>query len=533
MTDILIIGSGGAGLTVALEAKKQGLKVKVLSKNYPTFSQTCQAQGGINAILKEEESIKEFIEDTYSSSKKLANFENIKYLCENSKESILWLSSLGVPFSIDEEGNIAQRKFGGTTKKRTCYSSDYTGLKIIHTLYDTAIKENIEFLNEYLLLNLIVENKKVIGITALNIQTSEVIQEYAKCVVLATGGYAGLYTNFTTNSYSSTGDGLSAAIRAGAKLSNIEFVQFHPTALKGANILISESARGEGGYLVDNENKRFVDELKTRDEVARAIYEKVQNDEEVFLDLRHLDEKVLNEVIPQEKRVAKEFLNIDIKKELLPISPAAHYSMGGILTNSKGETTLSNLFACGECAQSGIHGANRLGGNSLLELITFGRKVAKNAIETALKEETKEYKTSKQYLNDKAFIKEVYNFPNRINFYDRKEFMGKILFKNVGIFRTDLNMKAVLSSLRQWQKEFNFMGIMDKSTYYNKNLVEFIEFGNMLELAEVLVVSAISRCESRGSHYRIDYPTQNNYFEKNSIAYKIDGILAVDFEEVK
>lgn len=533
MIDILIVGSGGAGLTVALEGKKQGLKVKVISKNYPTFSQTCQAQGGINAILKEEDSILEFIEDTYASSKKLATLDNIKYLCENSKESILWLNSLGVPFSIDEKGNIAQRKFGGTSKRRTCYSSDYTGLKIIHTLYDSAIKDNIEFLNEYLLLNLIVENNKVIGITALNIQTSEVIQEYAKCVVLATGGYAGLYTNFTTNSYSTTGDGLSAAIRAGAKLSNIEFVQFHPTALKESNILISESARAEGGYLVDNKNKRFIDELKTRDEVARAIYEKVQKDEEVFLDLRHLDEKILSEVIPQEKKVAKEFLNIDIKNELLPITPAAHYSMGGILTNSEGETTLKNLFACGECAQSGIHGANRLGGNSLLELITYGRKVAKSAIKKALEEQSKEYGISQQYLNDKAFIKEVYNFPNKINFYERKVLMGKILFKNVGIFRTDLNMKAVLSNISQWQKELNFMGIMDKSKYYNKNLVEFIEFRNMLELAEVLVVSAISRCESRGSHYRIDYPKQNDFFEKNSIAYKIDGILAVDFEEIK
>lgn len=532
MVDVLIIGSGGAGLTAALEASKLGAKVKVISKTFPTHSQTVQAQGGINAVLYEGDSVEEFTNDTFTASKKLGVLDNIEFMCANSKETISWLSELGVPFSIKDE-KIAQRKFGGAYNIRTCYSSDYTGLKILHTLYDTCIKEGIEFINEHLVLNLITEDKKAVGVTAYDMNSGEVVEIFAKSVILATGGYAGLYTNFTTNSYASTGDGLAMAIRAGAKLSNMEFMQFHPTTLKDVNILISESARGEGGYLVDSAGDRFIDELKPRDEVARAIYQKLQEGSEVYLDLRHLGVDRINEIMPQERLLAKEFSNISMESELLPIAPAAHYSMGGVLTNKEAQTSIENLYACGECAQAGIHGANRLGGNSLLEIITFGKVAGKNAFLNAQKQESKSDIKSEQFQMDKRFVQAVFNFPNKIDFYEKKDFMGKILFKNVGLFRTDLHMKAVLSQLRQWQKEFNFMGINDKSKYYNKNFVEFIEFGNMLELAEVFVVSAISRCESRGSHYRTDHPKEQDSYLKNSISYKVDGVLAVDFEDVK
>ena len=352
----------------------------------------------------------------------------------------------------------------------------------------------------------------------------------AKRVIVATGGYISLYNGFNTNSKATTGDGIAAALRAGAKLSNMEFIQFHPTAIKGANVLISESARGEGGYIVDEEGNRFVDELKPRDEVARAIYEKIQNNHEVFLDVRHLGLDKINESIPQERRLAMDFAKVKLEEELLSINPAAHYCMGGIWVNENAQTSLENLYACGECAQTNVHGANRLGGNSLLEIITFGQIAALHCVNELKNSTIKKITPTQQFLNDKAFIKQVYSFPNKIDFYAQKEFMGKIFFRNVGLFRNDLNMKAVLSQIRQWQKEFSFMGIGDKSKLYNQNLVEFIEFGNMLELSEVVAISAISRCESRGAHFRSDHPFEIEDFTKNSMAYKHEGILAVDFE---
>ncbi len=530
MIDVLIVGSGGAGLSAALQAKAMGASVLVVSKTYPTHSQTSQAQGGMNAVMHENDSVEKHVADTLKSSHFLGNKYVIEQMCENAKVTIEWLDRLGVPFSRDENAKIAQRKMGGASFPRVCYSSDYTGLKILHTLYDTCLKESIDFLHEHMLLNFIVENQTVVGITALDIQSGEVKELLAKSVIVATGGYISLYNGFNTNSNATTGDGIAAALRAGAKLSNMEFIQFHPTAIKGSNVLVSESARGEGGYIVDEQGNRFVDELKPRDEVARAIYEKLQENQEVFLDVRHFGLEKINETIPQERRLAMDFANVKLEEELLSINPAAHYCMGGILVDKEAKTNLKNLYACGECAQSNVHGANRLGGNSLLEIITFGQIAAKSSV-NGLKNAIENVKpNTKQFLNDKAFVEHVYSFPNQINFYEKKEFMGKIFFRNVGLFRNDLNMKAVLSQLRQWQKEFTFMGIGDKSKIYNRNLVEFIEFGNMLELSETVVISAISRCESRGAHFRSDHPFEVEDFAKNSVAFKYDGILAVDFE---
>ena len=345
MIDVLIIGSGIAGLTAAINASNNNSKVLVLSKTYPTHSQSVQAQGGINAVLYEDDdSIDTHVEDTYKASCKLSNKDNIKIMCQNAKETIYWLDSIGVPFNRTNENKISQRKFGGTKKIRTCYSSDYTGLKILHTLYDRCIEQNIEFKNEHLLLNLIIENNTCIGVTALDIKEGTVKEFLSKTTILATGGYAGIYTNHTTNSYSNTADGIAIAFDAGVELSNMEFVQFHPTSLESSNILISESARGEGGYLLDEQENRFIDELKPRDEVSRAIYEKIERNEKVYLDLRHLGLEKICEVMPQERRLAFDYSNIKIENELLPITPAAHYTMGGIKTDIKTQTNINNLF---------------------------------------------------------------------------------------------------------------------------------------------------------------------------------------------
>lgn len=534
MIDILIIGSGGAGLSAALKAKEENASVLVVSKTHPTHSQTCQAQGGINAVLEttENDSIENYEKDTYKASHKLANKKSLKYFCENSKQTINWLDSIGVPFSRDENNNIAQRKFGGTRAKRTCYSSDYTGLKILHTLYDQCIKNNVNFKNEHLLLKLLTKDNTVTGALFLDIKTGEIVQIYAKTVILATGGYGGIYHNFTTNSYATTGDGIAVAFKAGAKLSNMEFIQFHPTSLLNKNILISESARGEGGYLIDSKGKRFIDELKPRDEVARAIYKKYQEGDKVYLDLTHLGKEKIEEVIPQERRLVFDFLKIKMEEEVIPITPSAHYSMGGILTDENAQTNIENLFACGECAQSGIHGANRLGGNSLLEIVTFGRLAAKNAAKKA-KEVKCEEKNENNLETEKKRVAKILKKEKEEDFYKSKNIIGELLFNKVGLFREKNTLEEALKYLEEEENKIKSMGIEDKSKEYNKNLVEYLEFENILLLSQIVTNCAYKREESRGAHFRTDFIKEDKKFDKISICKLENSDIITTFEEIK
>ncbi len=540
MTDVLIIGSGGAGLTAALSAKAEGASVLVVGKNYPTNSQTSMAQGGINAALGNvgDDAVESHITDTLKSARNLCDRVMVETMCTQAPETIAWLESIGVPFSRTPEAKIAQRQLGGAKHKRACYSQDYTGLKILHTLYDTCLKEGIEFLDEHYFLNLITqeqENTKldplIKGVTLLEIATGVVKQIDAKSVIIATGGYSSIYHGFTTNAFGSTGDGISAVIRAGGYLSDIEFVQFHPTALKSSAILISESARGEGGYLLNGQGERFVDELQPRDIVARAIYEQIGNGEEVFLDIRHLGEEKLMELLPQELHLCKLHEGVDPLTELIPIKPVAHYTMGGIDVERSLEVRgIKGCFAVGECSNAKIHGANRLGGNSLLEIIVFGKLAGENATAFTIKADPTPANCT-QLKSDKNFINGIYNFTNQINFYEKRDFIGKIFYHNAGIVRSKSSLTAVLAAIHQIQKELPFMGVVDKSREHNTNLVEFIEFGNALELSEILLVGAISRNESRGAHYREDFPEQSDErYGAHTLYWKEDGVLCADFE---
>jgi len=534
MVDILIIGSGGAGLSAALEAKKENISVLVVSKTYPTHSQTTQAQGGINAVFQSslDDSINLYQEDTYKSSHKLANKKHVNYFCTKSEATIKWLDTLGVPFNKDENKNYAQRKFGGTKSKRTCYSSDYTGLKILHTLYDQCIKNNIQFKNEHLLLDLLVESNTVKGALFLDIAKGEIVQIDAKTVIMATGGYAGIYHNHTTNSFSSTGDGIAIALKAGAIVSNMEFVQFHPTSLLDKNILISESARGEGGYLVDQEGKRFIDELKPRDEIARAIYSKYQNKQKVYLDLRHLGKNKIEQILPQERRLVLDYMNLKMEEQLIPVSPSAHYSMGGILTDDKTRTNIKNLFACGECAQSGIHGANRLGGNSLLEIIIYGRLAGEKAAIDA--QNIKTFKAMDNMINQKREeIENLLEIEKNGNFYKSKNKIGNLLFKNVGLFREKNSLTQALNDIELEQQKVSKMGIEDKSKIYNKNLVEYLEYQNILLISKLVTKSALKREESRGAHFRTDFPSEDKKLDKISICKSLNSDIIISFEDIK
>lgn len=526
MIDVLIIGSGGAGLTAALAAKEisnvdgvgvGNASILVVGKAYPTNSQTSMAQGGMNAALGNvgEDHISSHIADTIKSARGLCDEDMVRQMCADAPKTIQWLESIGVPFSRLDNGKsgvdtVAQRQMGGASAKRACYAQDYTGLKILHTLYDTCLKENIDFLDEHYFLNLITEDGTAKGATFLDIRTGEVKQINAKSVIIATGGYGSLYHGYTTNAYGSTGDGVAAVLRAGGAVSDMEFIQFHPTALKSSSILISESARGEGGYLVNSDGERFVDELKPRDEVARAIFEQFKNDKEVFLDVRHLGEQKLMELLPQEVALCKLHEHVDPATELIPIKPVAHYSMGGIDVDYALEITgIKGCFAVGECSNAKVHGANRLGGNSLLEITAFGKFAGENAYKHAVYASNKPADDT-QLQHDKKEIDALFSKDNSINFYENRENLGKLFYEKVGIVRDNKHLTKAMEEVIAMQVMLKNMGISDKNRKNNSNLIEYLEFQNALLLAPAIISAALARDESRGAHYKVGFETQDD-----------------------
>jgi succinate dehydrogenase / fumarate reductase flavoprotein subunit len=515
---VLVIGAGGAGLTAAIHAKVAGADVVVVTKEYPTRSQTCMAQGGINAAFGnvEDDTVESHIQNTLKSAHGIASEDAVKLLCDEAQNAVTWLDSIGVCFSRTADGKIAQRKLGGATAKRACYAQDYTGLKILHTLYDKCNALGIEIVNERYLLDLLVEDGSIKGAVFLNIRTGENEIYEASSIILATGGFAKLYDKYSTNSKASSGDGIAAALRAGARGSDMEFIQFHPTALKKSSILISESARGAGGYLLNSKGERFVDEVLPRDEVARAIDEQIKKGEDIFLDIRHLSEEFINEELPQERKLSKLYENIDPINDVMPIKPAAHYTMGGIEVDENSQTNIKGLFAAGECANHRVHGANRLGGNSLLELVVFGKEAGINAAKYAIENRYKSIESVYEY--------EDIKIGHEINFYDVKDELADLFYKNVAITRDEKSLKETLNKVEGFIAQLPLMGIDDTSKVYNTNKLEFLEFQNVLYLSRLVLLSALERKESRGAHFRNDYPNESSEFEKHTIVDR-DGVV--------
>ncbi len=498
--DVLIIGAGGAGLTAALNAKQSGADVIVLTKEYPTRSQTCMAQGGINAALGNagEDSVKNHIANTLKSAHGQADEEAIKFMCSQAPKAIEWLDSIGVCFSRTEQSTIAQRALGGASAARACYAQDYTGLKILHTIYDRCLEADIEIQNEKYLLEILKDETDIVcGAKVLDIRRGEVEIYEANAVILASGGYSRIYDKNSTNSSASTGDGIATALRAGAELIDMEFVQFHPTGLKNSSILISESARGEGGYIINSKGERFTKELAPRDVLSRAIDAEIKKGESVFLDIRHLGEKLIDEGLPQERKLAKLYENVDPVHELMPIRPVAHYTMGGIRVNRKSATSLQGLFACGECANHRVHGANRLGGNSLLEIVVFGKEAGVNAAAYA----KENVRTESVNAETSSIIDEIKEYENVLDFYAKREHIGELFYNNVGIVRTKEELQEALNEVQAIKANISKLGVSDSSKKYNTNLVEFIEFKNSLDVCEVVAQSALAREVSCGAHY--------------------------------
>jgi len=400
-------------------------------------------------------------------------------------------------------------------------------LKILHTLYDRCQEAGIEIISEMYLLDVLSEEDGVYGVSVLNVRSGEVEIYETSALIMATGGFSRVYDKHSTNSTASTGDGIAAAMRAGARVSDMEFIQFHPTALKNSSILISESARGAGGRLLNSKGERFTDELKPRDEVARAIHNEMAKGEEIFLDIRHLGEKFIDEELPQERKLAKLYENVDPAFDLIPIKPVAHYTMGGIEVDDTSSSIVKGLYAAGECANHRVHGANRLGGNSLLELIVFGKQAGVNAANYAQKRADGRSRAERG--NEKLKNEGVdYAFEageNEIDFYKVREELGDIFYKNVGISRDKETLTSVLEKVEKFISDLPKMGVSDASKVYNTNHIEFLEFKNALELSRLVLIGAIARDESRGAHFRVDAPKEDEKFARHTVIDK-DGVVS-------
>jgi len=516
--DILIVGSGIAGLSSAIKAKSLGADVAVATKGVATKSNSVMAQGGMNVALSniDSDSPNLHISDTLKSSHNLADKEMVSKLCNGGIDAIKFLEEIGVPFSRLDGAktplkSIAQRALGGASAKRACYAQDYTGLKILHTLLDRAVNLDIPIFEGLFLLELIKNSDgEVCGGLFFNFDSGEIEPIYAGKVIIATGGFGAIYSK-NTNSATSTGDGLSAILRASGELSNLEFVQFHPTTLKGSNILISESARGEGGYLVNCEGERFIDELSTRDKIAKAIFEQLKQNREVFLDLRHIGKDKLEHLMPQELKLIKQYANTDATQELVAIEPAVHYTMGGASVNEQFEVIgLKGCYCIGEASNANVHGANRLGGNSLLEAVTFGLLGASEALNTiASKIEEQEFNYTLPLAKDS----------DNLEVYKAKNYLADTLFKQVGIIRNEQNLLKALEAI----EELNIDSLkIDDSPKYSTLIIELLELQNASILAKALIKSALWRKESRGAHIRSDYTDELVEFKKNSTVSKKD-----------
>ncbi len=544
--DVLIIGAGGAGLYAALSAVKENkdLNIAVLSKVYPTRSHTGAAQGGINAALanvdpSDNEELHTF--DTIKGSDYLADQEAVKYMCYEAPKIIRAMEHMGVPFSRLNNGKIAQRPFGGASKDRTCYSADKMGHVMLHTLFEQCIKEGVKFLNEWFLLNIAHNGRRVAGVSAINIATGRVNFIKTKAIILATGGHSRIYWGYTSNALGCTGDGSAAALRAGLPLKDMEFLQFHPTGLRKSAILVTEAARGEGGHLLNNKGERFMQkyapgkmELAPRDLVSRSIMGEIREgrgfkDDEgreyVHLDLTHLGSEKIKERLPQIRELAIDFEGIDPINEPIPIKPTAHYAMGGIGTNIKCETEIEGIYAAGEAQCVSVHGANRLGGNSLLDIVVFGHIAGKEAVR---------YAEATNFLNndygilekDKKFISELMNKQSKETLGDMRVELGEIMFKHFGVFKNEKEMVEGYEKLKNLIDRANKnLGVVDKSKVFNIDLQSTLEFFNLLEIANVLAFASLNRKESRGSFYRDDYPKRDDehYLYHSIIRKKDDG----------
>ena len=558
--DVLVVGAGGAGLRSALQLSDAGLNVAVISKVFPTRSHTVAAQGGIAAALGNvtEDKWIWHMYDTIKGSDYLGDQDAIEFMCKNAAEAIYELEHYGMPFDRNLDGKIYQRAFGGMTKNfgetsisRTCAVADRTGHAMLHTLYQRNIKNKTQFFIEWSTLDLIKDDDdQVLGVIAYEMATGELAIFQAKKTIFATGG-AGRIFEASTNAYINTGDGLGMAARANLPLEDMEFWQFHPTGISGAGVLVTEGCRGEGGYLENSDGERFMEryapnakDLASRDVVSRAIATEIKNGKgvgkhknAVYLKLSHLGEDKINEKLPGIREIAIKFANADPVKDPIPVVPTVHYMMGGIPTNLHGQVRknstgdlVGNFYAVGECACVSVHGANRLGSNSLLDLIVFGRAAGQNIVETINKQEkfpdipknAVEFTQQRvNELNDKSDQSE--------DLVTLGSDLRKVMQEHCGVFRFPELLHAGVKKIHEIRERSNYLRIKDQSNIFNTARIDALELKNLIVVAQATIESACARQESRGAHCRSDYEERDDenwlkhtlyYADKNKIDYR-------------
>ena len=547
--DVIVLGAGGSGLRAAVGLSEAGLKTACISKVFPTRSHTSAAQGGISASLGNmgEDDWRWHMYDTVKGADWLGDQDSIEYLCKEAPAAVIELEKYGVPFSRTDDGKIYQRPFGGMTKnygngivQRTCAAADRTGHAILHTLYGQALKHNTEFFIEYFALDLLMKDGECKGLIAWNLNDGTIHRFRAHSTIIATGGYGKAYYS-ATSAHTCTGDGNAMVLRAGLPLQDMEFVQFHPTGIYGHGTLISEGVRGEGGYLVNSKGERFMEryapkakDLASRDVVSRSMSIEInegrgvgKEQDHVHLHLSHLDKSIIESRLPGITEAARLFANVDVTKEPIPVVPTVHYNMGGIPTNYKAEVltgnnseTVPGLMAIGEAACVSVHGANRLGSNSLIDLVVFGRAAAKRAAEIVKPgtphEDIGETETEKCL---ERFDK-LRNSNGENSTAELRLSMQKTMQSKCAVFRTEKTLKEGVDDIRKAYDGMESISVKDKSLVFNTDLVETLEFDNLIRQAITTVDSAYNRQESRGAHAREDFPKRDDEkFMQHTIAW--------------
>jgi len=571
--DTVIIGGGGAGLRASIEMAQSGLNVAVISKVFPTRSHTVSAQGGINAALGNTDGYDDWrwhMYDTVLGSDFLGDQEAIEYMCKNAPQNIYELEHMGLPFSRNNDGKIYQRAFGGATRDygkeqahRTCCAADRTGHAMLHALYQRNLAVKAKFFNEWFAIDLVKTDSGIAGVLAMCIETGEVVFLKARATILATGG-AGRIFQTTTNAHINTGDGFGMVLRAGLPLQDMEFWQFHPTGIYGAGVLVTEGSRGEGGYLINKDGERYMEryaphlkDLSCRDIVARSSMIEIREGrgvgakgDYVLLKLDHLGEEVIEKRLPGIRDLAITFSGVDPIKNPIPVVPTCHYIMGGIPTNIHGQVlTVKNgqdqvvqgLYAAGECACVSVHGANRLGANSLLDLVVFGRAAGIH-IQQSVREGLSFCEPARADL-DAAF--------NRLERWDKNEqgesaeeirtALQKVMQEDFGVFRSAEPMQAGFKKLEDLRQRLQHATIKDKSKYFNTSRIEALELDNLMETALATATSANDRTESRGAHARYDFPERDDknwlkhsiYFANGQVAYRSINMKPLEVKPIE
>jgi succinate dehydrogenase flavoprotein subunit len=551
--DIVIVGGGGAGLRAAIAAAEvsDSLAIALVSKVYPMRSHTVSAEGGAGAAIGEDDSLDLHAFDTIRGSDYLADQDAVEAFVAESPGEIVQLEHWGCPWSREPDGRLAVRPFGGMSVNRTVFAADKTGFHLLHTLFQTSLKyERVVRHDEFFVTSLLVEDGRCAGVTAIDLRDSEVRCITAKAVILCTGGCGRIFS-FTTNAAINTGDGMALAYRAGVPLEDMEMVQYHPTGLPGTGILMTEASRGEGGYLVNKEGRRFLEdyipskmELGPRDILSRAIIQEIEKGhafqgpygEYIHLDVRHLGEEKIDEKLPFVRELARDFVGIDPVHEPIPVRPVVHYMMGGVDTDIMGRTRLPGLYAAGEAACVSMNGANRLGSNSLSECLVFGARVGRQAAEDALE-------ATPAPGNPLAALAEAEQDRLLASYLEKesgRERIGAIrrdlqvaMEKGAGVFRTEESLKEAVEEVRALRERYRDIHLDDRDRAFNTELVAALELGNMLEVAETIVRSGLERRESRGSHTRRDHPDRDDErFLKHSLAFSEPEGARIEYGDV-